>query len=396
MDKDKILQKTKMKIAISNEYEENIVMKNSKWNLWRNISMAVCTLFVATGVVFAGNMVVEKVFKEPKKYESYNEMIADIQADNQTTEITDEERNSLIDEEQAIIVANEVLNKFGYENQNFEKIELLKEPGIYEKYIVYSLKTNKKSYSGICVFVDAKNGKVLGFSDGSILYNDIIPEQISEEQAIIKANEMLKIFGLELEKEEYRLKEAKVDSLETNGMEKPMCQISYCKTYDGIINPYERISIEFGYKDGKVYVYYIGIANSSVKFKNNPTRITKKEAKKIALKEDKKITNNEIDFVVTNLEIRQMNSWIYLLEENGGKYPEHKREIQEDGSVQEYPQYKIAEDIARKVWVVNIHYKNNEPYPSSNIYYNAKSIYVDATTGEIVGGVNESIWEENN
>lgn len=112
------------------------------------------------------------------------------------------------------------------------------------------------------------------------------------------------------------------------------------------------------------------------------------------MEQDKKITDNEVDFVVTNLQIRQVNSWIYLLEQNGGKYPEFKQKELEDGTIVTYPQYRNVENRARKVWTVNIHYKKGEPDPNNEKKYNTKSIFVDVTTGEVVGGADESYWEE--
>ena len=127
-------------------------------------------------------------------------------------------------------------------------------------------------------------------------------------------------------------------------------------------------------------LYSVYIKNENVEFSNNEIIISKEEAKKIALEEDKKITDNEVYFTITNLEIRQVNSWIYLLEQNGGKYPDFKQEKLKDG----------------KVWTVNIHYKQGEPDPDNDKKYNSKSIFVDVTTGEVVGGADESYWEEKN
>ena len=59
-----------------------------------------------------------------------------------------------------------------------------------------------------------------------------------------------------------------------------------------------------------------------------------------------------------------------------------------------YPQYRSVENRARKVWTVNIHYKKGEPDPNNEKKYNTKSIFVDVTTGEVVGGADESYWEE--
>ena len=391
MDNNKILEKVKMKIAISNVKEEDIVMKKNKWNIGKSIGIAACTLLATTGVVFAGSKIIETVFKEPKKYESFNEVIEEIQA-QYPTEITEEEKEKAVDMEQAIIEANKFLNKFGYENQEFATKEL-KKNYVLGAELVYYFTTNENLNKGIHVAINAENGKCVGFTNKDLESKNIISDPISKEDAINKANEIYMLFGLKENEYKLKLVEGGPD-VKYDGENPNTYYMTYCKTYDGAFNYFERFVIYFGYKDGEVLVYQVGIANENIEFKNNPIEITKEEAKKIALEEDKKLTDNEIDFVVTNLEIRQINSWIYLLEQNGGKYPEPVQEQQEDGSVVSYNQYRTVENVARKVWNVNIHYKKGEPDPENDKKYNTKSIFVDVTTGEVVGGADESYWEE--
>ncbi len=82
----KILKKVTRKIAISNlEKEETRMFKNK-------IGKMVATFAIVSGltvsVVFAGTMVYERVFKEPKKYESYEELIQDIRDIQGSQEVT--------------------------------------------------------------------------------------------------------------------------------------------------------------------------------------------------------------------------------------------------------------------------------------------------------------------
>ena len=53
MDNKKILEKVKMKIAISKVKKEDIVMKKSKENLGKRVGIAACILLSMTGIVFA-------------------------------------------------------------------------------------------------------------------------------------------------------------------------------------------------------------------------------------------------------------------------------------------------------------------------------------------------------
>lgn len=390
---DKIKEKLKMKIAISQiKNEEEKAMNKKEKFVFKNIGIAACVLMSLTGVVFAGSKIIETVFKEPKKYESYNELIEERKQIQGSQEITKEDETKAVDMEQAIVEANKVLNKFGYENQEFE-VKELKKNYVSGAGIVYYFTTNKNLNKGIHIAINAENGKCVGIWNYEIWCTGIISDPISKEEAINKSYEIYKLFGLK--ENEYKLKtieggpEAIYDGENPNDW-----NVTYCKTYDGAFNYFERVEMYFGIKDGKILLYKVAIANENVEFSNNEIILSKEDAEKIALEKDKKITDNEVDFVVTNLQIRQVNSWIYLLEQNGGKYPEFKQEELEDGTIVTYPQYRTVENRARKVWTVNIHYKKGEPDPNNEKKYNTKSIFVDVTTGEVVGGADESYWEE--
>lgn len=45
------------------------------------------------------------------------------------------------------------------------------------------------------------------------------------------------------------------------------------------------------------------------------------------------------------------------------------------------------------ILILNIHYKQGEPDPNNEKKYNAKSIFVDVTTGEVIGGSDECYWD---
>ena len=392
---DKIKEKLKMEIAISQiKNEEKEAMDKKEKFVFKNIGIAACVLMSLTGVALASSKVIEKVFKEPKKYESYNEILEECAEIQGSQEVTQEDETKSIDIEQAVTEANNILNKFGYENQEFA-VKELKKNYVLGADLSYLLATNKNLNKGIQVDVNAKNGKCVGICDNDLWNQKIISDPISKEEAIEKSEEIYKLFGLK--ENEYKLKQieggpdAKYDGENPNTW-----YITYAKTYDGAFNYFERLEMYFGIKDGKLLIYSVYIANDHIEFNNNEIVISKEDAKKIALEEDKKITDNEVDFTITNLGIRQVNSWIYLLEQNGGKYPDSKQEKLEDGTIVTYPQYRTVENRARKVWVVNIHYKQGEPDPNNEKKYNSKSIFVDCTTGEVVGGADESYWEEKN
>ncbi len=385
-----VLKRVKRKIAISNfEKEETRMFKNK-------IGKMVATFLFATGltagVVFAGTMVYEKVFREPKKYESYEELIQDIRDSQGSQEITKEDEEKAVNMEEAIVEANKFLNKLGYEDQEFVTKEL-KKNYILGTELVYYFTTDTNLNKGIHVGINAKNSKCISFANNNLAHSGFEPDHISKEEATKIANEIYNLF--DLKENEYKI----------HDISEPPCYFpnnegnsaewvaTYYKVYGEALNQFERVQVMFTVVNGEVKVYTAWIASENVEYKDNPVQITKEEAEKIALKQDKKLTDNKVDWVITKQQIRQINSWIYLLEKNGGKYPELKEEQQSDGSTASYYEYQTVQNVARKVWTVNIHYKQEEPDPNNEKKYNSKSIFVDVTTGEVIGGSDESYWD---
>lgn len=385
-----VLKRVKRKIAISNfEKEETRMFKN-------RIGKMVATFVLASGltasVVFAGTMVYEKVFKEPKKYESYEELIQNIRDSQGSQEVTKEDEEKAVNMEEAIDEANKFLNKFGYENQEFVTKEL-KKNYIMGAELVYYFTTDTNLNKGIHVGINAENGKCICFENNDLAHSGFQPDQISKDEAIKRADEIYNLFGLK--ENEYKINEileppCYFPDNEGNSAE---WSVTYYKVYGEALNQFERVQVMFTVVNGEVKVYSAFIANENVEYKDNPVQITKEEAEKIALKQDKKLTDNEVDWIITKQQIRQVNSWIYLLEKNGGKYPELKEEEQADGTTVQYHEYQTVQNIARKVWSVNIHYKQGDPDPNNEKKYNSKSIFVDVTTGEVIGGADESYWD---
>lgn len=385
-----VVKKVKRKIAISNfEKEDTKMVKNQ-------IGKMVATFLLATGltagVVFAGTMVYESVFKEPKKYESYEELIQDIRDSQGSQEVTKEDEEKAVNMEEAMVEANKFLNRLGYEEQEFVTKEL-KKNYIMGAELVYYFITDKNLNKGIHVGINAENGKCISFEDNNLAHSGFQPDQINKEEAIEKANKIYSLFGLK--ENEYKINEILEPPCYVPDNEGDSAEwiITYYKVYGEALNQFERVQVMFTVVNGEVKVYSAFIANENVEYKDNPVQITKEEAEKIALEKDKKITDNEVDWIITKQQIRQINSWIYLLEQNGGKYPEFKEEKQVDGSTVRYNEYQTVQNIARKVWSVNIHYKQGKPDPNNEKKYNSKSIFVDVTTGEVIGGADESYWD---
>lgn len=384
-----VLKSVKRKIAISNFEKENTRMVKNK------VRKMVATFVLASGltasVVFAGTIVYEKVLKEPKKYESYEELIQDIKESQGSQAVTKEDEEKAVNMEDAIVEANNFLNKLGITKQEFVTKEL-KKNYVMGAELVYYFTTDKNLNKGIHVGIDAQTGKCICFVNNNLKYTPLKADQLNEKEAIKKADEIYNLFGLK--ENEYKIKKAEeVPYYFQNNEVVRHWHVMYYKVYGEALNQFERVEITFAMVEGELKVYGASIENENVEYKDNPVQITKEEAEKIALEKDKKITDNEVDWIITKQQIRQVNSWIYLLEQNGGKYPELKEEQQPDGTTVKYHEYQTVQNIARKVWTVNIHYKQGEPAPNNEKKYNAKSIFVDVTTGEVIGGADECYWD---
>lgn len=382
-----IWNKLEKKMAISNFQKEEI--KLLKMKILKMVATFVICIGLTVGVVYAGYTVYDNVFKEPKKYESYKDLIEDHSTIQGSQEITKDDKEKTVNEEEAIAEANRILNKFGYENQEFVTKEL-KKNYIMGAELVYYFTTDTNINKGIHIGINAENGKCVNLSDENLKYTKVNADKITKEEAIKKANEICNLF--ELGENQYQMKDIKEMPYCFQNVATNQWQVTYCKTYDGAFNYFERVEIAFAVENGKLKLYHVWLANENVQFENNPIEITKEEAQKIALEKDKILTDNQVESVDTKLQIREMNSWIYVLEQNDGKYPELKTEVLEDGSTVSYPEYQVESRIARKVWTVTISYKKGEFDPNNENKYNPKSIFVDVTTGEIVGGA-DARWD---
>ena len=107
-----MIEKSRMKIAISNlETEE---LKKPKRNLAKLVATFILTIGTTAGLVYAGNAVYEKIWKEPTSYQM-------------TQGITEEEKAQCISEQEAEKIGNEYLKKVGFSDETIQNIALEKD-----------------------------------------------------------------------------------------------------------------------------------------------------------------------------------------------------------------------------------------------------------------------------
>lgn len=363
MDKkimNNIISKSRMKIAAS-EFEKENTKKTNK-NIPKLVATFVITTTVTGGLVYAtGNAIYEKIWKQPETYEfSY--------------EVTEKDKENTISEEEARKKAEEYLRKIGLEDE-ISGLGLM------------------KSWRGNDVIWD------IGFTKGTMQmdskgnfqslnipsYNYKIPYNygITREEARKTAKELLLKYNPNNNSDEYELVSLKRNM--ENDEASYIWYADFYKKYGDLYNQYEKISI--GWVPTINGLYSLNIENS--KYENNEQKISKEDAIKIATEKDKQIeTRYNIASTEAEIGIDKMNTDVVYREKNLEDYEKGTINFEPD----ENGTYKIKEDAefykvenrVRKVWEVTIYYDYYKyDYPERYVYY------VDATTGEIIGG---SIW----
>ena len=362
---------------ITNEKKKNM----NKYNLLKMVATFIIVIGITAGVVYAGSIVYEKVFKEPEKIENYIEKI----------EINEEDLKNIISEEEAKRKAIQGIKRFGIEvsEEDITNIFLDKSmPNIYS--LLYTITI---SDGEMYIDIDALTGEFTGFNISNI-DTKFTGHQLMEEYATTKENvidavkEKKQEYGFGDEYELVELSNGTENDEEKSGF----WYASFAKKYDGIVNKYQSVSIAIIPTIN--YVYLVNIQD--VAFENNPIVINKKVAIKIAKKVDKKINTEKYktDKITASLSIEYMNGEVYL-KENGMEEGD-KMITLEDGTTLQYNIYKASQEI-RKVYVVEVSYKNR---PDER----PRKYYVDTTTGEIVGGENIfdlegeelELWQKSN
>ena len=140
--------------------------------------------------------------------------------------------------------------------------------------------------------------------------------------------------------------------------------------------------------EGELKIYKYAKYDKGYEFKNDEVTLSKEQAIEIAKNKNTDISSLEIKNIEADLEIRPMNAFIYEQEETGGKEDGFVRESENGKGNILYNQY-VSEKILRKVWNIKINYEvdieNLENLNNINEIY-GREYYVDATTGEIIGG----------
>lgn len=380
-------------------YKEEKKKVSFTFKLVKTVSAACAGVILSTGIVFASYNIYEKIWKEPKEYNSYEDYQANSELQIKNDEINREielekaEKNGeIISEEEAVKCANEILQKLGYEftitkeNIKYDDMDSKHSYNLY-----YVIRTGENINSGMELKLGA-NGEIYSFTNRDIEINyNIKPEKIEEKDAINLAEDLLRILGFE---DKYVLNSAEEISHYFKDEEKKEWWVTFIRDYNGITNSYERIQIDFYVENNEIKLEQFIKLDSKYKIDNNQIEIDKENAINIAKEKDSELTNLKIEDIEVTLEFRPLNSFVYAQEETNGGDDGLVIEKQENGTNVGYNKYDVDSNILRKVWNVKIKYKeefSKEVQATTWKEQFGREYFIDATTGEIIGGR----WGEN-
>ena len=361
-DKNKI----KTKIAISKIKEENdIVMEKKKTrSILKTVVTTVLGIILSAGFVFAGTTVYEKVWKTPEKIQLSSGDYEEI------TKVTEESKKENMSEEEAKKVAIEKLNQIGF-NSNIVGTNHYKEMDSTK--IMYRFDT-EDNYE---ISIDGRTGEFFDIWDNNKNIQDT-SKYMTEEQAKELANKYYKLFGYK--DGEYEI--TNVQSVNNEGRDTGSgfrMTVTYNKKYGEIYNPYEYVAITVESKNMNLAMFRV----ENTPFDNNEVTITEQEAIDIALKEDEKIETNKVASTKVKLMVVKMNADAY---DRINDTEKHYEAMQTPNyPIEERNYYKIDNKV-RKAWVVVLNYEDNFDNVVKRYTEGAYSYFIDATTGEIIGG----------
>lgn len=330
-----------------------------KINIIKKSIIITTSLLLGSGFVFATTKTYDSIWKQPETYEFSNQL-------------TENDKKDAISEDEVRKKASDYLANIGLNNE------------------IYGLSLTKNAFKDEVIWV-------IGFESGSMemdskgnfrslnipSYNYKIPYNygITREEARKTAKELLAKYNPNNNNNEYELVSLKRNGEDTEAY---IWYATFYKKYDNLLNMYEKIDI--GWVPTINGLYSLNIENSI--YENNEQVISKEEAIKIATEKDKKIeTRHNISSADAEIGIDKMNTEVVYREKNIEEYEKGTINFEHETNgtikVKDDAVFYKVDNCVRKVWEVTLYYdyyKYKENGPERFVYY------VDATTGEIIGG----------
>ena len=349
-------------------YSERFYKRLRKRKMIRAISTACATVILTSGVAVGGFIAYEKICKEPKQYtyEEFKNTIAN-------SDVPDEDKESLISEEEAKKNALEIVNNLGYVGEEIESIELDKNNEEIIGKIYYVIKTNNQNGQQLNIRINAETGKLEALQDVNIFDTANNIQNISEDEAKRISLDICRNINYE---ENDVVMTSCVEDIFNFDKEIKLWNTTFEKKYNDVVNPYEKLVIRFWIENNEMKIGSI-FTQDSGRYDNNPRVISEDEAIEIAKNKEKEFTSNEIISIESELGIRKANKVIYELENN----LRTSNIIESDENV--YQQ----DIIIRNVWIIKINHEEElNTTVEDYLLGSDKQYYIDVTTGEIIGG----------
>ncbi|MCI9039220.1 MAG: hypothetical protein HFJ29_05055 [Clostridia bacterium] len=353
----------KLKKIIKEELQKER-KKETHYSFSKIVITACVSLLVTTGIVYAGTVLTNNIWKEPEKvigfYSEENK--------NQNT-ITESERARAMSKTEAESKAKELLKKFGHSNETIKLIELDSNPNNYE--LIWHIETNNKSI----IEFEAEKGKSFSVFFESVLAKNIDNYRTTEEKAIKTAEKLCEKYGYFPNK----YSDIEIRSNLVSQKDAYIWYADFSKKYDDMINPFEKIKIGFIPEINEIYYFIV----KDEEYDNNSIEVSKEQAEKIALDAEQQInTGYNIKSIYSNLDIAKMNGDAYARKVDYDQYYQERHS--KNYSLNDTIIYR-TDSYIRKVWMVTIEYDTLNK-DNTNVYDEYYTYYIDVTTGEIIGG----------
>lgn len=343
-------------------YNERITNQTKKYSLRKIITIACAIILATTSIAYAGKVIYDKIWKSPEKTVGFYVEQPNIN-----------EKEISISKDEAQKKAEEILQKFECDNEKIITIKLEESPDDYQ--VDWCITTNNNTQ----IRFDSEGGEEFKIFFNNILNKDIKNYRTTKIEAERTAKDLCKKYGYNLDN---------YNSIEIYGNlgteeESYIWYADFYKEYDGIINYYENISIGFVPEINQIY--YLVVQN--LPYENNPIKITDEQAKQIVLDAEKEIkVKYEIRDIYTSIDIACMNGNAYL---RLNDYEQYCNQLSQNYPSKDVVEYRTDKRV-RKVWKVTLNYNIPLSVDKFDINYNLipehYTYYVDATTGEIIGG----------
>ena len=344
----KIYHDIRLGVEVPDEFKKVIrgdICKNEKnYSLVRMLTITCASLLITAGIVYAGSVIYEKIWREPEKLVGYTNIYNE--------NITEKDLESIMIEEEAIERVESILERTGYGEGKIKSMELEK----FGERIDWNIETDNK----ISISFDARGGTRLCLFSDNLWGIEIEHYRTTIQGAEKTARELCKKYGYDVS--EYNSVKIHSNSTErlTNEPDEDESYIWYVdfyKEYDNLVNEYDKISIAFVPEINELYYF---IVTKGKDYENNSVEITEEQAKETALKEEQKTNiKYELKELEVNLGIVAMNGEAYARTTDYEQFAEQRNWVM--NSKIDYPKEKYIEyhtdGRVRKAWKVDILYE---------------------------------------